>query len=184
MHHFGIGHLVPDALQHRRHFQRDGACHDHQVRLPRAGTEDLRSEARDIEARSARGDHLDGATGQPEGERPDGGFSRPVENVIDRCGNDIAIELVLDQSCHDTLPGTVILSLRMFARRQQHIQLRRQAIFFPFRADVCDQPRLAERDPAPRSGQRANGPREMRIRRGLVVTAAFGEIFRARGAVA
>ena len=51
-------------------------------RLARAGPEDLGAEARDIEARGAGGDHLDGAAGQTERERPDGRFARPVEHVI------------------------------------------------------------------------------------------------------
>src|ERR1022692_5289813 len=72
-----IGHLVPDALQDRRHLERHGAGHDHEVRLARAGAEHFRAEARDIEAGGAGGDHLDGATGQPESQRPQCGFAGP-----------------------------------------------------------------------------------------------------------
>ena len=59
--------------------------------------EHFRAEARDIETGGAGGDHLDGATGQPESERPQCGFAGPVEDVIDRCGDEVGVELVLDK---------------------------------------------------------------------------------------
>src|ERR1019366_10641542 len=63
-------------------------------------TEDFGAEARDIEARSAGGDHLDGAAGQAERERPDGRLAGPVEHVVHAGGDDILLELVLDKRGH------------------------------------------------------------------------------------
>src|SRR5262249_46941785 len=48
---FRVRHLVPDPLQYRRHFKRDGTGNDHEVGLPRTGPKHLGSESRDIEAR-------------------------------------------------------------------------------------------------------------------------------------
>ena len=66
MHHFGVWHLVPDPLEDRRHLERHRAGDDHQIALPRAGTEDFGAETRDIETRGAGGDHFDGAAGEAE----------------------------------------------------------------------------------------------------------------------
>src|ERR1019366_7800475 len=86
--------------QHGGHFERDRAGDDHEIALPRTGTEDLGAEARDIEARGAGGDHLDGAAGQAERKRPDGRLASPVEHVVHAGGDDILLELVLDERGH------------------------------------------------------------------------------------
>src|SRR5208283_5261296 len=90
------GHLVPDALHHRGHLQRDCAGHNHQVALARAGAKHLRAEARDIEARRGSGDHLDRAASQAERHGPKCGFARPVEDVIDRGDQKIFLEAVIN----------------------------------------------------------------------------------------
>src|SRR5579864_9053525 len=105
-----VGHLVVDSFHHRRHLQRHRAGHDHQVALPRAGTEDFRAEARDIEARRRRGDHFDGAAGQSEGHRPHRGLARPVENVVDRADQKILFKLIL-QPAHEMSPVVLIIAL-------------------------------------------------------------------------
>src|SRR5581483_10821030 len=92
---FGVWHLVINALHDRRHLQRDRTGHDHQVALARAGAEDFRAEASNVEARSRRRDHLDGAARQAKGHRPDGRLARPVEDVINRGDQEILFELVL-----------------------------------------------------------------------------------------
>src|ERR1022692_5329124 len=98
-----IGHLVPDAFQNRRHLECHRAGHDHEVGLARAGPEDFRAEARDIETRSAGCDHLDGAAGQAKSKRPDGRQPRPVEHMVNRGGDDILFKLVLNEGCHATI---------------------------------------------------------------------------------
>src|SRR6266542_3928997 len=91
-----VGHLRVDALHYGRHLQGDGAGDDHQVGLARAGAKDLRAEARDIEARGGRGDHLDGAAGQAKRHGPDGGLPRPVENVVHRADHQVLFKTVVD----------------------------------------------------------------------------------------
>src|SRR5208282_4983150 len=72
-----------------------GAGYDHQVALPRAGTKYLRTEARNIEPRSRRRDHLDRAAREAESHRPNRGLARPVEDVVHRADHEILFELVL-----------------------------------------------------------------------------------------
>src|SRR5438105_10087776 len=63
-HPLGVGHLVIDALDDRRHLQRDRAGHNHQVTLPWAGTEDFRAEARNIKTRGRGGDRSEEHTSE------------------------------------------------------------------------------------------------------------------------
>ncbi len=70
-HPLGLGHLVVDLAQHRRHLLADPAGHDHQVGLARGGAEDLHAEAGEVVAGPAGRHHLDGAAGQAEGGRPE-----------------------------------------------------------------------------------------------------------------
>src|SRR5579885_3668294 len=71
-HPLGIRHLLPQQTQARPHLHADGPCHNHQIRLARARTEDLRTKSRQIILGSrGRGHHFDGAAGQPVAERPD-----------------------------------------------------------------------------------------------------------------
>src|SRR3984957_12692385 len=90
-----IGHLVVDALYHRRHLQCHRAGHNYKFTLPRRGTDHLPPTSRDIEARGRRCDHLDRATGQSKRHRPYRRLARPVENIINRADHEILFELVL-----------------------------------------------------------------------------------------
>ena len=80
---FRLGHLVVEADDLRRHFLGDGAGDDHQVRLARRGPEDLRAEAGEVVARHGGGDHLDGAAGEAELQRPDGILAAPVVEILE-----------------------------------------------------------------------------------------------------
>ncbi len=95
---FRIGHLVPQPADDRGHLLGDRARHDHQVRLPRRSPEDLRAEAGHVVPRIEDRHHLDGAAGQPELHRPEGGFTGPIENLVDRRRQDVRIETPLDQT--------------------------------------------------------------------------------------
>src|SRR5205807_5731540 len=75
--------------------------------LARAGTKHLRAKARDVETCGGRGDHLDGATGEAEGHRPDSGLARPVEDVVYRAYQEILFKLVL-QPAHSVLSRYII----------------------------------------------------------------------------
>ena len=67
---FGLGHLVPKPDHLRRHFFRDGAGDNEEVRLARGRAKNFGAEAGDVELGHRRGDHLDRATGEAEVERP------------------------------------------------------------------------------------------------------------------
>jgi len=85
-----LRHLLVEPPDDGRHLVRNPPGDDHQVRLPRRASKHLRPEARDIEARRAHRHHFDGATGQPEGHRPDGVLPSPVDGLVER-GRDNAL---------------------------------------------------------------------------------------------
>jgi len=62
----GLGHLLVEVANHRRHLVADASGDDHQIRLARRPAEHFRAEAGDIEARGGHRHHLDGAAGQAE----------------------------------------------------------------------------------------------------------------------
>src|ERR1700676_3075636 len=84
-------HLLPELAKYARHFVRDPAGNDHQVRLPRRRPEHFGAKARDIEARRAHRHHFNGTAGEPERHRPDGILAHPVDGRIER-GHDDAFE--------------------------------------------------------------------------------------------
>jgi hypothetical protein len=79
-------HLIVDATQHRRHLSRNASRDDHHVSLSRAGAKHFRTKARQIVSRRSRVHHLDRATGQSEGRRPQRRLSRPVDQRIEPRG--------------------------------------------------------------------------------------------------
>ena len=87
----GLGHLVVEAPEHGGHLLVDGAGHDHEVALPRRGTEDLHAEARDVEPSEAGAEHLDGAAGEAVGEGEDRVRTRPVEDQVGGGGDDVGL---------------------------------------------------------------------------------------------
>ena len=73
----GLGHLVVEADDLRGHLLGDGAGDDHEVGLARGGAEDFGAEAGEVVAGHGGGDHLDGAAGEAEVERPEGASCGP-----------------------------------------------------------------------------------------------------------
>src|ERR1039458_648251 len=63
----GVWHLFPDALDHRRHLQRHGSGHDHQVGLTWAGTKDLSAKTSHVKSRCRGSNHLNRAARQTKG---------------------------------------------------------------------------------------------------------------------
>jgi len=87
-HPFRFRHLLVQVADHWGHFIGNAPGDDHQVRLPRRATKNLRPEARDIEARCAHGHHFDGAARQAERHGPDGVLTRPVDGLVKRRQNE------------------------------------------------------------------------------------------------
>ena len=107
-HPLGFGHLVVDAAHRRRHLPRQAAGDDHQVGLARRAAEDLGAEARDVVAAGRHRHHLDGAAGEAELRRPDRRLPGPVDDLLDRAGENR--ELVIESVgvvclCHGRLPS-------------------------------------------------------------------------------
>lgn len=63
------------------HLVGKSAGNDHAVRLPGAGPKDD-SESIEVVASGAGVHHFDGATGKPEGHRPDGPLPSPVHQIV------------------------------------------------------------------------------------------------------
>ena len=95
-HPLGVGHLVVDLAEHRRHLLADPAGHDHQVGLARAGPEDLHAEAGEVVLRAAAGHHLDRAAGQAERRRPEAGLAHVAGEALDGGEQDAARQLLFD----------------------------------------------------------------------------------------
>src|SRR6202789_884111 len=75
---FRLRHLVVETNHLGSHLFGDSSGDDHQVRLPRRRPKDFSAETSQIVARHGGRDHLDGAAGQAEGERPNGILTAPV----------------------------------------------------------------------------------------------------------
>src|SRR5689334_24769577 len=87
----GLGHLVVDLAQRRRHLVAQRAGDDHDVGLPRARTEHD-AEAVEVIARGAGVHHLHGAAGEAEGHRPERAGARPVDRLVERRGGEALLE--------------------------------------------------------------------------------------------
>src|SRR5688572_7294635 len=84
----GLRHLVVETHDLRSHLLGHRAGHDHEVRLSRRRTKDFCAEAGKVVTGHARGDHLDGATGEAELKRPDGVLAAPVVEFLHLRGED------------------------------------------------------------------------------------------------
>lgn len=71
-------HLLPDALEHRKHLHHNSPSHDHQVALTRAEPKRFGSEPSDIVTTRSGRHQLDAAAGCCEGHRPKTVLSAPV----------------------------------------------------------------------------------------------------------
>src|SRR5581483_2970111 len=96
---FWIRHLFPDKFDRRGHFQSHRTRHNHQVSLAGTWAEDLGAETGHIEPRGGGSNHFDGATREAKSERPQRGFSRPVENIV-HGRNDEVLFVTVFNVCH------------------------------------------------------------------------------------
>ena len=81
-----VRHLIVDLPQSRSHFVREGAGHNHDVRLPGRRAEND-AQAILIVARCGQVHHFDGAARQAEGHRPEGALARPVGDGVESCAD-------------------------------------------------------------------------------------------------
>lgn len=81
-----LGHLIVDLAQRGRHLVGQRAGDNHDVRLPRRGTE---NDAHTIlvVTRGGKVHHLDGAAGEAKGHGPEGGLAAPVDDLVEGCAN-------------------------------------------------------------------------------------------------
>jgi len=78
----GVGHLVVDLSQSRRHLVGQGAGDNHDVGLTGRGAEnDAHSVL--VVAGSRQVHHLDGAAGETEGHGPEGALAGPVCDLVE-----------------------------------------------------------------------------------------------------
>src|SRR2546423_9013868 len=112
-----VRHLVVEPHNLRRHFFGHRAGHDHQVRLARRWPEDFAAEPREIVSRRRRRDHLDGATGEAELERPDRILPAPVIELLRRRHPDAALLQLAPQSFVDLVAHNALF--RIWAQSKQ-----------------------------------------------------------------
>ena len=87
----GLGHLVVDPPQDRRHLVRHRAGDDQQVRLARREADDLRAEAGDVVVRRRDRHELDAAAGGGERERPERVAAGPGHHLLELRGEELAL---------------------------------------------------------------------------------------------
>ena len=83
-----LGHLVVEPPDAAGHLVGHRAGHDHQVGLPRRGPKRPRPETVQVEAAGPGRHHLDRATGQSEGHRPQAPLPGPIEQLLQGRGDD------------------------------------------------------------------------------------------------
>ncbi len=106
----GVGHLVIDLPQHRRHLLGHPARHDHQVRLARRGRGPLHAEPGQVMPRPAGLEQFDRAAGQAEGGRPDRALARVAGDLLDRGQQNPARQLLFQT--HLSRPGSTASTSR------------------------------------------------------------------------
>ena len=92
----GVGHLVVDALDRRRHFPGNGAGHNHQVGLAGGSAKGFHPETGNVEAAHRRRHHLKGAAGQAKGNRPQGRLAAPVDQRVHRSNQQVLFQVLRD----------------------------------------------------------------------------------------
>src|SRR6185312_11070074 len=92
-----LEHLVIDPADDRRHLHRDPPREDEQVGLARRGPEGLPAEPGHVDAGADDRHHLDGAAGQPEGQRPDRVALGPRHGLVDGGGEDRLLDVALQR---------------------------------------------------------------------------------------
>src|SRR5215213_5622455 len=75
-------HLVIELTDNWCHFTRNATCDNHQIRLARAGSVQLHTEARQVVVGSLRRHHLNGATSETKEQRPCRSGACPVDALF------------------------------------------------------------------------------------------------------
>jgi hypothetical protein len=138
----GFGHLVVHFAERGRHLVGQRAGNNDTVGLPRGGSED---DTITIHVVTWSGDvhHLYGATGQTEGQRPDGGLATPVQDVVETGDRPVGPAKEksmnterLKSGCQRNLPIALLGTERRVARlgRWSGRVNRRHGLLF---ADLC-----------------------------------------------
>lgn len=84
----GLGHLVVDLTQCRRHFVGQRAGHNHHVRLAGRGAEDDAQTVL-VVARGRQVHHLDGTAGKPKRHGPQRALASPIDDLVDGCSGTV-----------------------------------------------------------------------------------------------
>jgi hypothetical protein len=82
-------HLLPDSLQDRQHFHDDATGNDHQVALPWAEPEDLRSEPGQVVLGRAGGHELNPTACSGKWHWPEAVLAAPAGQFVEPADNDI-----------------------------------------------------------------------------------------------
>ncbi len=99
-----LRHEVVEPPHPAGHLVVDRAGDDHQVGLPRAGAKRPGAETIEVEAAGPGRHHLDGATGHPEGHRPQARLPRPVDRLLQGRREDVLFQPSFDpRLSHGTL---------------------------------------------------------------------------------
>src|SRR5438034_8548987 len=106
---FRIRHLVVEPHNLRRHFLGHCPGNDHQIGLTRRWPENFAAEPSEVVARRGGGNHLDGATRQPELQGPDRASSTPIVKVLYR-GHPDPLSLQFAAKPFVDLPAHVLIN--------------------------------------------------------------------------
>ena len=79
---FGVGHLVVEPFEDRRHLVDDGAGHHDDIGLTRTGARHFEAEPREVVAGGAHGHEFYAAAACGERQRPKRVGSSPVDHVV------------------------------------------------------------------------------------------------------
>src|SRR5690606_13452008 len=106
----GFEHLLVETLDDWSHLDEAGTRDDHEIRLTRRRTNDLRTEAGNVMRRRKGCGHFHVAAGEAEVVWPERIFASPIhrttDHIFELAHEDVAVNLVFQQLFVDTLPGT------------------------------------------------------------------------------
>ena len=113
-HELGVGHHVVQSADAAGHFVGHRSRDNHQVRLPRSGTERPSTKAVQVVTASSRCHHFDSTTSQTKRHRPNTRLSSPIDRLFDGRRQDIFFDPSFDPGSGHDLP-----IIRMRAREQR-----------------------------------------------------------------
>src|SRR5712691_6131380 len=98
----GLGHLVVDALQHRRYLVADGTDYEEHVRLARRESRQAGAEAVDVVMSACGGHVLHPTASRHEWILEDGELPRPADGLVEAAGHEsrVARHLTASQERH------------------------------------------------------------------------------------